>query len=98
MLRLIKIAKRLGNKIYDWFLWIIGFREDEDDDDTISDMLWRSKERLGWRWWVLSIGSIIISFIILGFQIWLLFHTIYLKAKAKIKRGRAPLKKGKRNG
>ncbi|MBA7592020.1 hypothetical protein ES708_34192 [subsurface metagenome] len=85
-------------KLYNWFLWISGFREDEDDDDTISAMLWRQKQRMGVWWWLMSTGSIVFTALILGFQVWLFFHTIYLKAKAKIKRGFAPLKKGKRNG
>lgn len=68
-------------KLYNWFLWIIGFREDESDDDTISDMLWRQKQRMGVWWWLMSIGTIVFTVAILGFQIWLLLHTIYLKAK-----------------
>jgi hypothetical protein len=68
-------------KLYDWFLWFIGFRKDENDDDTISAMLQRSKERLGSWWWLMSLGTIIFTAVILAFQVWLLFHIIYLKVK-----------------
>lgn len=86
------MAKRRANwgqSIYYWFLWIIGFREDEDDDDTISDMLWRQKGRMGAWWWLMSITTIIFTLVILTFEVWLFFHIVYLKMK--------PAKKGKCN-
>jgi hypothetical protein len=70
-----------GNKWYDWFLWITGFWEDEDDDDTISDMLRRQKERMGWVWWLGALGTIILTGTIWVLQIWLFFHIIYSKAR-----------------
>ena len=78
--------KKKGS-LYDWFLWIIGFREDKGDDDTISDMLWRSKQRLGAWWWLMSLGTVAFTAALLGFQIWLLFHIIFLKAKGPPKKG-----------
>ena len=78
------VKERAMTKIYDWFLWIIGFREDENDDDTISDMLWRSKQRMGAWWWLLSLATIIFTLFLLAFEIWLFFHIIFLHPVQRI--------------
>jgi len=82
-------------KFYDLLLWITGFRKDEDDDDTVSDMLWRQKQRMGAWWWLMAVGTIVLTAIVLGFQVWLLFHIVYLKAKAAVYKGVTSVRKGK---
>jgi hypothetical protein len=57
--------KKFLGRIYHWFLWLLGFAENE----YISDMLKRQKSRLGVVWWVLSLSTI-------GGLIWLFFHVI----------------------
>jgi len=76
--------KGTGMGIYDWLLWITGFRKDEDDEDTVSAMLKRQKERMGAWWWLMSLGTIALTLCILGFQIWLLFHIIFLEPATKL--------------
>jgi len=64
------------SKIYQWFLWYSGFQEDEWDGDTISNMLARQKERMGWVWWVLSVGTLFVLSIFLAFGVWLTVHIV----------------------
>jgi len=63
--------------LYQRFLWFFGFQE----GDTISDMLARQKERLGWCWWFFPIITMVFTLAMLGFQVWLTIHTIKMKLK-----------------
>jgi hypothetical protein len=86
--------------LYDKFLWYSGYRRDENDKDTISAMLARGKQRMGAWWWVLALATILFSFLLPAFFIWLFFHIlffnrasafisrIYRAAVRRIKRGR----------
>lgn len=63
------------SKAYHWLLWIVGFQEGE----TVSGMLVRQKQRLGWVWWVLPITTIIVF---LGFTVWLIAHIVKTEKKS----------------
>jgi hypothetical protein len=69
------------SKIYKWLLWYIGYTREEGDEDKLSHMLVRQKERLGKWWWVLAGSTLIIVAIILAFLIWLTVHIIQLGRK-----------------
>lgn len=84
----------LMNKFYDWLLWITGFQEDEEDDDTFSDMLVRQKQRMGWVWWFFPITTIVFTFCMLILEFWLMFHIIWLKLRGR-RDDWQPIKRGK---
>ena len=52
------------NKIYNAFLWVLGFKEGE----KITYMLRRQKQRLGKFWWV-GVGGVFASLICLVLHI-----------------------------
>jgi len=89
-------GRRKGG-IYDQFLWIIGYRRDESDEDTISAMLKRQKQRMGKWWWFMSLGTVALTAVILGFQIWLIIHVVTYKIKKGVYRlrHRAPARRSK---
>lgn len=78
-------------KLYGWFLWVTGFKDKDGNYGTLIDremvtfMLRRQKERLGYIWWALALGSILGSWtaalllswwyvILVVFLCWLLVH------------------------
>jgi hypothetical protein len=78
---------------YYWFLWNAGFPDSDGDYSTIYDrvpitqMLRNTKMRLGYLWWVLSLGTLIIVhtfcvivspwyWFLMAFFIWLFVHVM----------------------
>ena len=90
-------GRRLKGSFYDWLLWITGFRKDKNDEDTISDMLWRQKQRMGAWWWLMPILTILFTAALLAFEIWLVIHIVTLKIKKGVYalRHKAPARRSK---
>ena len=71
------------DKVYHWLLYNLGFQVDEH----FSDMLARQKLRWGKWWWIAPIFTIIVTVLLLIFEIWLTIHIVIYNLKKENKNG-----------